>query len=169
MYIIDDMGRQRVPPVALFNRWIVPMEEKRDHLNLSNGHSFEIPFDEILIFSTNINPLELGDEAFLRRIGHKIFFDTLDREAFTEIWKQVCEEKQIAFDQEILNHLFEHHYQKEHRSLLPCHPRDLLGIAQDKALYLGSPAQLSKDLIDWAWESYFVQLEQMEGLPVHSG
>lgn len=169
MYIIDDMGRQRVAPVALFNRWIVPMEEKRDHLSLGNGHNFEIPFDEILIFSTNINPLELGDEAFLRRIGHKIFFDTLDKEAFSKIWKQVCNEKQIDFDQQILNHLFEQHYHREHRSMLPCHPRDLLGIAQDKALYLGSPARLSNELIDWAWESYFVQLEQMEGLPVHSG
>jgi len=169
MYIIDDMGRQRVDPVDLFNRWIVPMEEKRDYLSLGNGHNFEIPFDEVLIFSTNINPLELGDAAFLRRIGHKIFFNTLDKEDFTEIWKQVCKEKQIIFDQEILNHLFEHHYKKEHRSLLPCHPRDLLGIAQDKALYLGSPAKLSKELIDWAWESYFVQLEQMEGQPIHAG
>ena len=169
MYIIDDMGRQRVAPVALFHRWIVPMEEKRDHLSLGNGHNFEIPFDEILIFSTNINPLELGDAAFLRRIGHKIFFDTLDSEAFSQIWKQVCTEKQIDFDQDILNYLFDHHYQRKHCSLLPCHPRDLLGIAQDKALYLGNPARLSKELIDWAWESYFVQLEQKEGQPVHNG
>ncbi|UTW04566.1 ATP-binding protein [Amphritea atlantica] len=169
MYIIDDMGRQRVAPVALFNRWIVPMEEKRDHLSLGNGHNFEIPFDEILIFSTNINPLELGDAAFLRRIGHKIFFDTLDTQAFGQIWKQVCKEKQIEFDQEILNYLFDHHYQRKHCSLLPCHPRDLLGIAQDKALYLGNSARLSKELIDWAWESYFVQLEQIEGQPIHNG
>ena len=169
MYISDDMGRQRVAPVDLFNRWIIPMEEKRDHLSLGNGHNFVTPFDEILIFSTNINPLELGDVAFLRRIGHKILFDTLDRESFREIWKQVCDEKQITYDEELLAYLFDTHYQREQRSLLPCHPRDLLGIAQDKARYLGCPSELSKELLDWAWKSYFVQLEQLEGQPIHAG
>lgn len=168
MYIIDDMGRQRVSPVDLFNRWIVPMEEKRDHLNLGTGQSFEIPFNTILVFSTNINPLELGDMAFLRRIGHKVFFDTLDREDFTAIWRQVCEEKQIECSENLLTYLFDHHYQREHRSMLPCHPRDLLGIAQDKATYLGTPTVLTKELLDWAWDSYFVKLEQQEGQPVHS-
>ncbi|MBN3562694.1 ATP-binding protein [Aliamphritea spongicola] len=162
MYIIDDMGRQRVSPVALFNRWIYPMEERKDLLSLANGNSFEVPFDEILIFSTNINPLELGDAAFLRRIGHKIHFDTLDQHAFTEIWKNVCIEKQIEFDQSLLTYIFKEHYQREQRPLLPCHPRDILGIAQDKALYLAAPEKLSEELIDWAWKSYFVKLDQEE-------
>jgi len=169
MFIIDDMGRQRVSPVDLFNRWIVPMEEQRDYLNLKSGQSFEAPFDVILVFSTNINPLELGDMAFLRRIGHKVFFDTLDQDLFSQIWLQVCEEKQIDCDPELLNYLFESHYQREHRSMLPCHPRDLLGIAQDKAMYLGTPTILTKELLDWAWESYFVKLEQQEGQPIHYG
>ena len=162
MFIIDDMGRQRVSPVDLFNRWIVPMEEKTDHLSLSSGISFEIPFNVILVFSTNINPAELGDMAFLRRIGHKIFFDSLDKELFTGIWQQVCEEKQISCTQDVLNYLFEHHYGHEKIPLLPCHPRDLLGIAQDKALYLGLPTELTQELLDWAWESYFVRLEHRD-------
>jgi hypothetical protein len=169
MFIIDDMGRQRVTPAELFNRWIVPMEEKRDHLHLRSGQNFEVPFDEILVFSTNINPLELGDMAFIRRIGHKIFFDTLDREEFTKIWAQVCEEKQITCDPELLGYLFNNHFQREHRSMLPCHPRDLLGIAQDKAMYLGTPTVLTKELLDWAWDSYFVKLEQQEGQPILNG
>lgn len=169
MFIIDDMGRQRVSPVDLFNRWIVPMEEKIDHLSLSSGHNFEIPFNVILIFSTNINPLELGDMAFLRRIGHKVFFDTLERKDYIRIWTQVCEEKQITHSPELINYLFDHHYQREHRSLLPCHPRDLLGIAQDKAMYLGTPTVLTKELLDWAWDSYFIKLEQQEGQPIQYG
>lgn len=175
MFIIDDMGRQRVSPVDLFNRWIVPMEEKRDHLSLASGHNFEIPFDVILVFSTNINPLELGDMAFLRRIGHKIFFDTLDRDEFTRIWDQVCAEKQITYPRELLNYLFDTHYQREHRSMLPCHPRDLLGIAQDKAMYMDAQMDsqtatvLTRDLLDWAWDSYFVKLEQQEGQPIQYG
>ena len=96
-------------------------------------------------------------------------FNTLDKEAFKEIWIQVCDEKQIIYDQELLTYLLDAHYQREHRSLLPCHPRDLLGIAQDKALYLGNPSKLSKELLDWAWESYFVQLELIEGQPIHNG
>ncbi|RRD01811.1 ATP-binding protein [Amphritea balenae] len=169
MFIIDDMGRQRVSPADLFNRWIVPMEEKIDHLSLGNGHNFEIPFNVILVFSTNINPLELGDMAFLRRIGHKIYFDTLDQADFTAIWNQVCEEKQITCSPELLSYLFENHYQREHRSMLPCHPRDLLGIAQDKAMYLGTPTTLTRELLDWAWDSYFVKLEQQEGQPILNG
>ncbi|WP_261842031.1 AAA family ATPase [Aliamphritea ceti] len=169
MYIIDDMGRQRVSPVELFNRWIYPMEERKDLLSLANGNSFEVPFDEILIFSTNINPLELGDAAFLRRIGHKVFFDTLDEYAFTEIWKKVCIEKQIEFDQTLLTYLFEEHYQREQRPLLPCHPRDILGIAQDKALYLADPGKLSEELIDWAWKSYFVKLDQEKDQFAYTG
>ncbi|MCV6612168.1 MAG: AAA family ATPase [Amphritea sp.] len=169
MFIIDDMGRQRVTPVELFNRWIVPMEEKRDHLSLTSGHNFEVPFDVILVFSTNINPLTLGDSAFLRRIGHKIYFDTLDRESYRSIWQQVCDEKEIKFSNDLLTYLFDSHYQREHRSMLPCHPRDLLSIAQDKAIYLEKPTVLTKELLDWAWESYFVKLEQNEGQPVNFG
>ena len=168
MFIIDDMGRQRVSPTDLFNRWIVPMEEKQDHLSLSNGQHFEVPFNVILIFSTNINPLELGDMAFLRRIGHKILFDTLDHGEFIKIWDQVCKEKQISCSVELLSYLFDHHYKREQRSLLPCHPRDLLGIAQDKATYLGGSTMLTKELLDWAWDSYFVNLEPHKGLPAHT-
>ena len=81
LFIIDDMGRQRMAPAELLNRWIVPMEEKRDFINLGGGRHCELPFDLILVFSTNLNPLELADEAFLRRIGYKLQFGYLKPEA----------------------------------------------------------------------------------------
>ncbi|MEK1844133.1 MAG: AAA family ATPase, partial [Pseudomonas sp.] len=88
LFIIDDMGRQRMAPAELLNRWIVPMEEKRDFLNLGGGRHCELPFDLILVFSTNLNPLELADEAFLRRIGYKLQFGYLKPEEYEKIWRQ---------------------------------------------------------------------------------
>lgn len=105
LFIIDDLGRQRMPPAELFNRWIVPMEEKRDFLNLGGGRQCVLPFDMILVFSTNLNPLELADEAFLRRIGYKLRFGYLRPPEYERIWRQEGERLGIAFDPLLLRYV----------------------------------------------------------------
>jgi len=158
VFMIDDLGRQRVAPVDLLNRWIVPMENRRDYMYLGSGMHFPVPFEVILIFSTNMNPLELADEAFLRRIGHKIRFDTLNQQEFEAIWRQVCDERGIEFNREILNYLFKEHYQEELVPMLPCHPRDLIGLALDMVRYRDEKAELTPETIRSAWDSYFVRM-----------
>jgi SpoVK/Ycf46/Vps4 family AAA+-type ATPase len=164
MFVIDDMGRQKVAPEAIFNRWIVPMEEKKDYLSLGSGRHFSVPFDVVLIFSTNMHPLDLADEAFLRRIGYKIGFDYLTRDQYRQIWKDACREYGIVFDPETLEFVLTELHEKESVRLLPCHPRDLLGIAVDLATYLDEPRRLTKQQLRWAWSNYFVSLKNANGV-----
>lgn len=161
MLLIDDLGRQRVSHVELLNRWIVPMEEKRDFLNLRAGQHFSVPFDMLLVFSTNLNPLELADEAFLRRIGHKIGFRTLAPEAYLRLWRQVCLDLGIEDDPQVTGTMMTELYPTQGNVLLPCHPRDLLGLVSDYCRYRGLPARLSPESIRWAWQNYFVQLDNV--------
>ena len=160
IFIIDDLGRQRVAPVDLLNRWIVPMEEKKDYLSFGAGCQFSIPFNNVLVFSTNINPLELADEAFLRRIGYKIHFDYLSEDEYQRIWQQECEKAGIDFDEDVLNFLIHELHHKNQVPLLPCHPRDLLNIALNMGTYLGQPNSVTIERISDAWNTYFVQLEE---------
>lgn len=157
VYVLDDLGRQRVHPDALFNRWIVPMEEKKDYLTLETGRRFQVPFDVVLVFSTNMNPLELADEAFLRRLGYKIRFDPVDVADYLEIWRRVCEERGVAYDLDVLERLLEH-YRSEEKPLLPCHPRDLLGLVIDYCHYRGQTPVLSWERVREAWDIYFVKV-----------
>jgi predicted ATPase with chaperone activity len=159
LFIIDDMGRQRMAPAELLNRWIVPMEEKRDFLNLGGGRHCELPFDLILVFSTNLNPLELADEAFLRRIGYKLHFDYLKPEEYGRIWRQECERLGIVYDPVLLRYVLQGLYETEGMPLVPCHPRDLLGMALDRQRYLDGSGPLSPSELEWAWHNYFVQLD----------
>ncbi|QBQ55881.1 AAA family ATPase [Nitrosococcus wardiae] len=159
IYLLDDLGRQRVAPIDLFNRWIVPMESQQDYLNLASGKRFPVPFDVILIFSTNLDPSALADEAFLRRLGYKIRFGELNAKEYAAIWRQVCEARGIEFDGEVLRYVLEELYGSSHRPLLPCHPRDLLSMALDQACYLGGSKQVTKAMLELAWQSYFVGLE----------
>jgi hypothetical protein len=158
LYIIDDMGRQRVPPETVFNRWIVPMEEKKDYLSLGAGRSFCVPFDLILIFSTNMNPLELADEAYLRRIGYKIRFDYATPEQYAGIWTETCAALDVAFDADVVDYAINILHSRGGVPLLPCHPRDLLNIAIDRVTYLGEPRVVTRESIDWAWKNYFVSM-----------
>jgi hypothetical protein len=158
MLMIDDMGRQKSPPEAIFNRWIVPMEEKRDYLSLGGGRHFSVPFDVVLVFSTNMNPLDLADEAFLRRIGYKIEFDYLSAQQYRRIWQDVCSEYGIVYDPELVDFVTDLHKTRS-VGLLPCHPRDLLGMACDLATYLDQPRVLTKTQLQWAWNNYFVSLK----------
>jgi predicted ATPase with chaperone activity len=156
MLIIDDFGRQRVTPIELMNRWIVPMEEGRDSLTIQGGQSFWVPFDLVLVFSTNMNPLDLADEAFLRRIGYKIHFPTLSVADYTHLWRQICAERGVAYDAAMIQFLIEELHLAQEVPLLPCHPRDFLGLVLDHCRYQDVPIRLTEDHLRWAWQNYFV-------------
>lgn len=159
LYMIDDLGRQRVTPDAILNRWILPMEEGRDFLSFGAGQRFEVPFNVILIFSTNLNPLDLADEAFLRRLGHKVPFHYVGAAQYEQIWRRTCAELSLKFEPELLSQVLQQ-YEAERRPLLPCHPRDLLNSVVDRIDYEGKSRQQHIDMeqLQHAWNSYFVSL-----------
>ena len=159
LLIIDDLGRQRMTPGELLNRWIVPMEERHDFLNLGGGRHCELPFDMILVFSTNLNPLELADEAFLRRIGYKLQFGYLKPGEYERIWIQETQRLGIHYDPMLLSYVLRELYDAENMPLVPCHPRDLLNMACDRQRYLEGSGPLTAQEVEWAWRNYFVQLD----------
>lgn len=156
MFILDDLGRQRVPPSVVLNRWIVPMEEGRDYLQLQSGHHFSVLFDLILVFSTNLDPHELTDDAFLRRIGYKIQFTPLSEDQYHAIWKQVCALHAVDYDPAVCQEVIDQLHRPSETPLLPCHPRDLIDMALDYSAYLGTSDELSTESIRWAWHNYFL-------------
>jgi hypothetical protein len=158
IFIIDDMGRQRVAPETVFNRWIVPLEEKKDYLSLGAGRHFSVPFDVVLVFSTNLRPTDLADEAFLRRIGYKIEFHYLQPQEYRRIWQQVCTDQGVNCPPDVLDYVIGNLHHRHGTPLAPCHPRDLLNIAVDHAAYLGQPRVVTREGMDWAWKNYFVSL-----------
>lgn len=154
MLVIDDLGRQRMSPTELFNRWIVPLEERRDFLALSNGYHFSVPFDVALVFSTNLDPLSLADAAFLRRIGYKIRFSPLDREAYRAIWAQQCQAQGLPFEEALADFVIDELHGRYNVPLLACHPRDLLSLALDQLSYRGDTTP-DCETLNWAWQTYF--------------
>lgn len=158
MFFIDDFGRQMMRPQDLLNRWIVPLESRIDFLTLNTGRKIEIPFNVLIIFSTNLPPKDLVDEAFLRRIPYKIEVKDPTFEQFREIFKIMCQVKRIPYDEKGLAYLIQEWYLKTNRPLRAVHPRDILDQLLDMARYLNRPPQLTKELIDHAAESYFVDL-----------
>jgi tRNA A37 threonylcarbamoyladenosine biosynthesis protein TsaE len=162
IFIIDDMGRQRVSPQEVFNRWIVPLEEKKDYLSLGSGRHFSVPFNVVLVFSTNMKPTDLADEAFLRRIGYKIEFPYLTEDQYAAIWAQQCADRGIPLDEEVLDYAVNGLHRARGVPLLPCHPRDLLGLCIDKAIYANQPREVTKPILDWAWENYFAKTDSSD-------
>jgi hypothetical protein len=156
MLILDDLGRQRVPPTSVLNRWIMPMEEGVDYLSMSTGQHFRTPFDVILVFSTNMKPKELVDDAFLRRIGYKIGFQALDSQQYHLIWQRVCEVRGVRYDAALCQFMIDSLYLPSRTALLPCHPRDLIGMALDRCTYLDDRSGLSISALRWAWDNYFI-------------
>lgn len=156
LYIIDDLGRQLVRPEELMNRWIVPMDRRHDYLSLHAGGSFEVPFDVKLVFSTNISPKTLADEAFLRRLGYKIHVGAVSDSEYELIFRGVCDEFEVGFSAEAFEYLLDMH-RREERPTFACYPRDLISHVRDYATYREWPVALSPQLIDWAWHSYFAE------------
>ncbi|GAB4556120.1 MAG: AAA family ATPase [Anaerolineae bacterium] len=158
MFLIDDFGRQQVRPRDLLNRWIVPLEKGFDYLTLATGRKIEVPFNVLIVFSTNIDPADLVDEAFLRRIRHKIEVGNPSAQEFIEIFKRMCQVKRVAYDENGLKYLMKKHYLDKNRQFRSVHPRDILDQLVDIARYLNRPPTLQPELIDMACDSYFVQL-----------
>lgn len=157
LLIIDDLGRQLAPALALMNRWIVPLDRRVDYLALHTGKKFMIPFDVIVVFSTNMPPKELADEAFLRRLGYKIFIGALDEEEYRAIARQVCVELQVPFSGAGFDYLLRELHYKEEKPLFACIPRDIFGQVRDLARYNGLQPELSPAMLDWAWNNYFAR------------
>ncbi len=158
LYLLDDLGRQRVDTVDLLNRWNVPMEERRDFLSLGSGEHFPVPFEVVLVFSTNLDPTELADEAFLRRLGYKVHFGYLTEHEFTAIWKQVCEQVGTPFNAALVRYVLDELYAPNNVPLLACHPRDLITLALDRVHYEGRDGGLEPADVVKAWDSYFIKL-----------
>lgn len=159
MFLIDDFGRQQVRPRDLLNRWIVPMEKQVDFLALHTGRKLEVPFEVLIVFSTNLPPRDLVDEAFLRRIRHKIEVTSPSYDTFRTIFRRVCEARGVPYDEQIVVYLLQEYYVKHNRKLRANHPRDLLDQIEDIVHYQGMPFRLTKELIDRAAASYFVNLD----------
>lgn len=155
IFIIDDLGRQRCSAVELMNRWIVPMDRRQDFLSLHTGYKFPVPFDMIIIFSSNFAPETLADGAFLRRLGYKIRVADVTREQYERIFRTVCDDYGIPFDAEAFAYLLREHHDKEQRPLLACYPRDLLAQVRDIARYYKRAPTLNPGALTWAWNNYF--------------
>jgi predicted ATPase with chaperone activity len=156
--LIDDFGRQQVRPRDLLNRWIVPLENRIDYLSLHTGRKIEVPFDVLVIFSTNLPPRDLVDEAFLRRLRHKIEIVDPSFDIYREIFKRVAQQKGVVYSDEGLTYLLQEWYIKPERKLRASHPRDLCDQIIDISRYLQSEPVMSKELLDKAAASYFVEL-----------
>jgi predicted ATPase with chaperone activity len=156
--LIDDFGRQLVRPRDLLNRWIVPLENRIDYLTLHTGRKVEIPFDVLVVFSTNLPPKDLVDEAFLRRLRHKIEIGDPSFEEYREIFRRVANSKGVEYTDQGLAYLLQEWYIKRNRKLRASHPRDLCDQIIDIAQYLSIEPILTRELIDLAAESYFVEL-----------
>jgi hypothetical protein len=154
--LIDDFGRQRMRPEDLLNRWIVPLESRVDYLTLHSGKKFQVPFDVLSVFATNLDPKSLADEAFLRRIPYKIAVGDPSLDQFTRIFEMNCERRQLRFHQVMVAYLHRRHYRPAGRPLRACHPRDLIDQITALCRYRGVKPVITRELIDAACTSYFV-------------
>ncbi|MCG3137733.1 MAG: hypothetical protein HJJLKODD_01583 [Phycisphaerae bacterium] len=155
--VIDDFGRQRMNPFELLNRWIVPLEKRFDFLQLVNGTKIQVPFDQLIIFSTNIEPKDLVDDAFLRRIPYKIEVVDPTEAEFRELMEIMSGILGVGMDQAAVNYVLER-YQREERPLRCCHPRDLLLQIRNHCTYENTEPVMSKENFDFAMENYFTVL-----------
>ncbi|HEY1089033.1 MAG TPA: ATPase [Archangium sp.] len=160
MLLIDDFGRQRISPKDLLNRWIVPLESEIDFLTLHTGKKLQIPFDVFVAFSTNLDPGDLVDDAFLRRVRYKLAVQPPDEQQFHDIWAVVCNKMKVAYDGDAIEWLVDNHYRPIRRPFAACQPRDLLGQVIDIAHYRGEAPQLTAELLDAAAKNYFVKFDK---------
>jgi hypothetical protein len=160
--ILDDFGRQRVPPKDLLNRWIVPLEKRIDFLTLHTGGKFPVPFDCLLIISTNLEPSHLVEEAFMRRIHYKILVEGPNPQQYAEIFARCCTERGIDYDQGAVNHIYDKWYGRHGIHPRACHPRDILDHLVDIARFYEGRPELNFDMVDRACRSYFLDDSRKE-------
>jgi predicted ATPase with chaperone activity len=153
--LIDDFGRQRIDPDALLNRWIVPLENRHDFLTLPTGKKIQVPFEQLILFSTNLQPADLVDEAFLRRLPYKIEIGDPGEEEFQRIFQSCAEQVGCEYRQDIVQYLLEKHYREANRPLRRCHPRDLLYQVRNYCSYQRLPLEMKREYFDRAVKTYF--------------
>lgn len=163
VFVLDDFGRQRQAPQDFLNRWIVPLEKRFDIMSLHTGKKFQLPVDQLVIFSSNINPEELADEASLRRIYFKIHIHSPTKEDYLEIFRRACRDEQVSFDETVLAQFYKDKY--EDQNLVPsgAHPGFLLRHIKAACIYLGREAVLTPDLLELAWRNVFASRRQEKG------
>jgi predicted ATPase with chaperone activity len=160
IYLIDDFGRQKVTPAEVLNRWIVPMERRVDFLSFANGTKMTVPFECFLIFSTNLKPHQLGDEAFLRRIQYKMLMRSPEEREFLDIFLQFANSKGIPCPPDMAERFLDRHYRSTGKLRRRCHPRDVLSHAIDIMRFERRPMQLTDEVLDKAFHSNFVTDEE---------
>ncbi len=153
--VIDDFGRQRMPVDELLNRWIVPLEKRFDFLSLPGGKKICVPFDQLIVFSTNLEPRDLVDEAFLRRIPYKIEAIDPSEDEFRELFRMFAPKLGLEHNEQAVDYLIEKHYRAVNRPFRFCHPRDLLLQVYNYCTYQQSPLEITPELFDQACENYF--------------
>ncbi|GHA17626.1 AAA family ATPase [Oceanisphaera arctica] len=157
VFLIDDLGRQGFAADELFNRWIVPMEERRDFLSLPNGLHFDIPFEQILVFSTNLDPETIADEAFLRRLGYKIELSAMPQELYKKVWLMNLDKYQLIANESLFDYMVNELHENSGKPLIACYPRDILGIARDIMHFNGQAGEtLDEKILKNAWSMYCV-------------
>jgi hypothetical protein len=163
--LVDDFGRQRIRPEDLLNRWIVPLESRVDYLTLHTGKKFQVPFDVLVVFATNLDPASLADEAFLRRIPYKIAVEDPSVEEYSRIFEMNCRRRGLKFHQVMVAYLHRRHYRPEGRPLRACQPRDLLDQVTALCRYRGTEPTITRELLDAACASYFLEESKAASLP----
>lgn len=157
--LIDDFGRQRINPTDLLNRWIIPLENRHDFLTLASGKKIQVPFDQLIIFSTNLEPNDLADEAFLRRIPYKVEVDDPSVDEFRKLFKFACKAADCAYRPEAVDYLIQKHYRPTNRPLRRCQARDLVQQIANYCAFTGTAVELRPDYLDRAVAGYFTVCE----------
>jgi hypothetical protein len=153
--LIDDFGRQRMAPIVLLNRWIMPLESRTDFLMLATGKKIQVPFDQLIIFSTNLQPNDLADEAFLRRIPYKIEVGDPLLAEFKTLFKLIAKSLHCEYREEAVDYLVEKHYKRAGRPLRRCQPRDLMHQIRNYCVYNSLPVEMRPEHFDRVVPSYF--------------
>jgi SpoVK/Ycf46/Vps4 family AAA+-type ATPase len=167
--VVDDFGRQRVPARDLLNRWIVPLESRVDYLNLISGKKFQVPFDVMVVFATNLEPRSLADEAFLRRIPYKILAKNPTLEQFGKIFEMNCRRNRLSFDPAVVKYLNDKYYIGRKMDMRACHPRDLTDQVVNLCRYHRRPVELTTEILDEVCRTYFLDDAQNLGTAANLG
>ena len=163
VFVVDDFGRQRIPPRDLLNRWIVPLESRVDYLTLHTGRKFETPFNVFIVFATNLKPESLADEAFLRRIPYKVLAKNPTVDEFCKIFELNCRKRGLAFDPVMIEYLERTYYKPRKLQMRACHPRDLVEQVVDICRYQKRDMAITRELLDMACGSYFLEETESQG------
>jgi len=163
VFVVDDFGRQRIPPRDLLNRWIVPLESRVDYLTLHTGRKFETPFNVFIVFATNLKPESLADEAFLRRIPYKILAKNPTLDEYCRIFELNCRKRGLAFDPVMVEYLQRTYYKPRKLQMRACHPRDLVEQVVDICRYQKRDMAITRELLDMACGSYFIEETDSQG------